>query len=420
MFAKAGARVAAGWNWTLGKLARVTSGDGLIYEIDGLRLIAILGTIITHQSTFMLKHGPAGTRDLVAGNLFCQWMSAGYVGVQLFFAISGFILAIPFARACTTGRPAPTLKKFYLRRLTRIEPPYIINLILFLGILVVGRGDSLNQLWPHFAASCGYLHNFFFHTPSLINGVAWSLEVEVQFYILAPLFALVFRIPSTVVRRSTILAALMASAAYGQSFYRDHGYAISTELCHFLVGFLMADIYLVDWKASAPQRRWTFDLVGVGSLLTLIEFTRRFGTNRFVVPGLLLLIMIGAFRGPLFSSLLRRPTAYTLGGTCYSTYLYHYWIMTIVGWAVVRFLPIPQNLAFQAVYLAAFMWPAVFAGSAVMFVLTEKPFMNPAWPGQVRNWIAGWSGSRRDEQPVSAGPGAAEAGVVATEDKAAA
>jgi peptidoglycan/LPS O-acetylase OafA/YrhL len=47
---------------------------------------------------------------------------------------------------------------------------------------------------PHLAASVGYMHYLIFQAPSAINSVAWSLEIEVQFYILAPLLSMVFAI----------------------------------------------------------------------------------------------------------------------------------------------------------------------------------------------------------------------------------
>ena len=58
-------------------------------------------------------------------------------GVELFFAISGFILGIPFASHYLRGVPRVNLRRYFIRRLTRLEPPYIINLMVLAGILVI-------------------------------------------------------------------------------------------------------------------------------------------------------------------------------------------------------------------------------------------------------------------------------------------
>jgi peptidoglycan/LPS O-acetylase OafA/YrhL len=80
-----------------------------------------------------------------------------------------------------------------LRRLTRLEPPYIIALVIFfIANVWVLHAYSFKSLLPHFFASMAYLHNIIYQSFSWILPVAWSLEVEVQFYVLAPLFFLFF------------------------------------------------------------------------------------------------------------------------------------------------------------------------------------------------------------------------------------
>ena len=61
----------------------------------------------------------------------------GFRGVELFFVISGFILGLPFAAHYLKGAAPVSLRKYYLRRLTRLEPPYIVALLV-LFILAAG------------------------------------------------------------------------------------------------------------------------------------------------------------------------------------------------------------------------------------------------------------------------------------------
>ena len=76
------------------------------------------------------------------------------------------------------------LKQYLLRRLTRLEPPYLICLLLFFALQVLVKGRSAHALAPHLAASLVYLHDLIYAAESPINNVAWSLEVEVQFYLI--------------------------------------------------------------------------------------------------------------------------------------------------------------------------------------------------------------------------------------------
>jgi peptidoglycan/LPS O-acetylase OafA/YrhL len=67
--------------------------------------------------------------------------------------ISGFILGLPFAAHYLKGKRAVPLRPYFLRRLTRLEPPYIINLLICFTLLVLVDGASVRTLLPHFGAS---------------------------------------------------------------------------------------------------------------------------------------------------------------------------------------------------------------------------------------------------------------------------
>jgi peptidoglycan/LPS O-acetylase OafA/YrhL len=83
------------------------------------------------------------------------------VGVELFFVISGFILAIPFAmQHLGNGNPV-SLKSYYWRRVTRLEPPYLLMLFLCFATLVFYWGQSASDLALHMLASAVYMHNVF-------------------------------------------------------------------------------------------------------------------------------------------------------------------------------------------------------------------------------------------------------------------
>jgi Acyltransferase family len=101
-------------------LSRITSGGKFIPEIDGLRFVAIASVVGFHIYEYLLSRRNIGPLGIIGTALL-----HGNRGVPLFFVISGFILGRPFAAHYLRGLPAPKLKEFYWRRLTRLEPPYL-------------------------------------------------------------------------------------------------------------------------------------------------------------------------------------------------------------------------------------------------------------------------------------------------------
>src|SRR5690349_11306910 len=124
------------------KLTRITSGGKFIPEIDGLRFIAIASVVAFHVYQYLLDR--AGIAPL---GILGTALHNGQRGVPLFFVISGFILGRPFADHYLSGAPAPKLKEYYLRRLTRLEPPYIAALLaVFVGLAAFSSNRGLAHL----------------------------------------------------------------------------------------------------------------------------------------------------------------------------------------------------------------------------------------------------------------------------------
>src|SRR5438105_10591955 len=262
------------WAPTLRRLLlRETSSGQLVPEIDGLRFVAIASVLFFHLGGYIglraaERFGSAPKLTTPADRALHAVHEVGDFGVQLFFGISGFLLALPFAEADLSGRPRPALRRYFLRRLTRLEPPYIINLAVWYAAQVFVKGGSAVGLIPHFLASVFYIHNIVYAEPSRINQVAWTLEIEVQFYILAPVLTLLFRIDRAMVRRGILLTSLVIVPAVQFGLLPGGSEIIRRSLLwqfqYFLVGFLLADVYLVDWqKNPATDGRW--DMLGLAA-----------------------------------------------------------------------------------------------------------------------------------------------------------
>lgn len=136
----------------LNHLRRRTSGQELIRPIDGLRFFAIATVVAYHAniSACRAKYPGISDGDLaerMSDSLLPFVLNQGIVGVPIFFAISGFILGLPFARHCLQGAPQVQLGAYFERRLSRLELPYLISLgITFIGQYLTGVRPDLSHL----------------------------------------------------------------------------------------------------------------------------------------------------------------------------------------------------------------------------------------------------------------------------------
>jgi peptidoglycan/LPS O-acetylase OafA/YrhL len=144
--------------------------------VDGLRAIAALAVLVTHTA-FLSGFNGHGELGAITARLD--------VGVALFFVISGFLLYRPFVAARLEGRRRPRARRYLRRRALRILPAYwlaLTVLAIWPGLARVHTGDW----WIYY----GLLENL--RVPWIEGGLkaAWSLCVEVQFYLLLPVYAL--------------------------------------------------------------------------------------------------------------------------------------------------------------------------------------------------------------------------------------
>ena len=142
-------------------------------ELDSLRGVAILSVVFYHA--FNWSYGSYQFGQL--GRLFIQTSRIGWLGVNLFFVLSGFLIT----GILLDSRPSPNyFLRFYVRRALRILP--IFYLVLFLLVWIPGQSQAF--LWMSFL----YLSNFapLFGVP-MTYPILWSLAVEEHFYFFWPL-----------------------------------------------------------------------------------------------------------------------------------------------------------------------------------------------------------------------------------------
>ena len=152
--------------------------------IDALRGAAAFGVVFYHA---VYK-----SDRVLPNNLFqhpirlVQFTSSfGYIGVFLFFVISGFCIHLQWARSKAAGvEPDIRFGAFWKRRIRRLYPPYIITLLLFLLLAASTVGINLTHFFVYdVGMHLLMLHNLDPNTCYTINGVFWTLAIEEQLYL---------------------------------------------------------------------------------------------------------------------------------------------------------------------------------------------------------------------------------------------
>lgn len=153
-----------------------------IPTLDGWRAVAIIGVILCHSSESLLQTNPQRQSSYLLTAL--TW---GRLGVDLFFAISGFLITGRLLDE-TRRHGRFSLSRFYIRRSFRILPPYlfylvVIGLLATLGLLQVSGNEIFDCLL--------FVRNYTIYQGSQYTSHFWSLAVEEHFYLLWPLLLLV-------------------------------------------------------------------------------------------------------------------------------------------------------------------------------------------------------------------------------------
>lgn len=382
----------------LSHLSRRTTSGQFIPEIDGLRFASIALVVLFHLSGYTVGKSAPFQFATLTDSLLAHVAATGHYGVQLFFIISGFVLALPFARYHLEKGPAPRQRAYYLRRLTRLEPPYIIAMLLTFVVATTFFGASTRILWPHLLASLVYLHNLVYGAPSAVNVVAWSLEVEIQFYLLAPLLARLYAIPRTLDRRIVIVAGIVVAIVI-QRYWVEASPRLSLTLLNFLqfflLGFLLADFYLLEWRVpSTNQHAW--DAAGLLSWIALLVVWVEIPRPDVLFPLLALIAFCATFRGHWLREAFRNRWIATIGGMCYSIYLLHYPLISAIGRRTIR-IAANDGLALHVLVQAAIVLPLLLVISILFFVTVERPCMQKDWPQRVAAAVgsASWARTRQ-------------------------
>ena len=379
--------------------SRITSSGNFIPELDGLRFVAILSVVLFHLYGFIEYKDNSFYNSSYNFNFVLNLIKNGNFGVELFFVLSGFILGLPFARYYLLNGRIISIKSYFLRRLSRLEPPYIIVMFsLLIGSIFISKNLSITDGTQSFLASIGYMHNFIYAEPSLINTVAWSLEIEIQFYILAPLLSLFFSIKNNITRRTLLIFITLFFSVFSILVTLPF-LSILDYLQYFLLGFLLVDFYLIEKvKNKTSILRNIFTII---SFLIIFSFNEKYFNTNFQKSlwniSVLILIFFAYYNVILRKSLrfFSKRAITNVGGMCYTIYLIHFAIISFIGNPLlsIQFSSNPiLNIGLYSVIILS----SILLVSVVFFMLIERPCMDKNWPTKLINYVISFKNKKKN------------------------
>jgi peptidoglycan/LPS O-acetylase OafA/YrhL len=185
----------------------VRAGRRRLANVDVLRAVAALAVLVGHAYALGGRAIPIKAR---------YWYDVPLItlatGVWLFFAISGYVIGRPFVDALVRGEPLPGLRSYAVRRMVRIYPLYWIALTAVIA-LDGGQGTRGWQYVVHYLL----LNNLVPGRQGALFSVAWTLTLEVLFYVALPGLALAIRAwhpssPATWLARAVLLSWALSIA----------------------------------------------------------------------------------------------------------------------------------------------------------------------------------------------------------------
>lgn len=376
----------------LEKFRRVTSSGGFIAEVDGLRFLAIILVVLYHiRGVFLdyseknIEHYNGSFKESFLYPIFYN----GNQGVEIFFAISGFILALPFIQQFRYGGRPISLGNFYIRRLTRLEPPYLLALsLLFLVAVFVNKADFF-ELFPHYLASFFYIHNLIYDELPKVSSVTWSLEIEVQFYLLTPLIMRIYKWPKNLTRGVWI--GVLLGLPLLQNIWAGELNWLFKFFQYFAVGILLADVYADKESFLYKIESKLYILAGLGLLAGILYTNSNISANKssYAEPGLPLFykmifpvlvffffsIVLG---NPFWKRVFQFPFVSITGGMCYSIYLLHTGFISALGNKIFKW-PVSSDPMIDFLIKSIPIMICIWIVSGIYFLAIEKPCMQKDW-----------------------------------------
>lgn len=352
-------------------------------DIDGLRALAVLGVVTYHLGL----------------------NSGGFVGVDIFFVISGFLITQILIGELASGKPGKSiLTRFYVRRIRRILPALVVMCVFSCAAAVLWLFPSdLKEFGLSLQSVAVFVANFHFQRKTgYFDGIAdekpllhtWSLAVEEQYYLLFPLALwMIWRWRGPTTAFAVCLVVAIGSLAYAEIQVRSTPemafFSTPARIWELLAGALLA---MASQRLAVAQALREI-LAAAGALLIAWSYTQYSAATPFPGLGALIpilgsvLLIATAINGPtVVSRLLATPPLVGIGLISYSVYLWHWPLIVFTKY---RFGPVLEQHT-------ALISAGLFAASMLLGYLSwrfiEQPFRHPS-PQQSRTRVFAYQAS---------------------------
>lgn len=328
-------------------------------DIQGLRALAVLVVLLFHLN-----------KDIMPG---------GFIGVDMFFVISGFLISSIILRQKEKG--AFSFKGFYAGRIKRIVPAYyvmiivavialaIVNVYLFVPFQRAATSSALflsNMYLPkldtYFGASAS--ENPFLHT--------WTLSLEMQFYLLLPLIIMLFSKKNLKYVIVPAIVLLLAYCQYNQMVLgrvNQMYYSLGARIPEFLLG-VSINLFSSRVREHFKAKNNLYAVIGlmmIAASLFLINGNTLFPGLTALLPcvGTCLLLLS---EGSLINRAISHKVPVYIGEISYSLYLWHWPVF-----AIMRFYNNDYHFGF---WEGCLLLAVVMAISVMSYHFIEKPLRN--------------------------------------------
>lgn len=342
----------------------MTDSKRYLPEIDGLRAVAVIAVITNHFVE--------------------DWMQSGFLGVDIFFVISGFVIT-SYLREVRPAGWKEYLSEFYARRIKRLFPALVVYVLLtniFFLTLTTTQSPELFRTGGLSLLGLSNIYLFltstdYFSLDARLNPFmhTWSLGVEEQFYLLFPaIFALAGFVPKLRKHNLNGTALLVGIAAASFLLYLAM-YFISENAAFYLIPGRMWELSLGSLTFLLYERRQNISSWNTSSLISFIALIALLATSQIdqaaitITGGILTALVLWSVRtGDVVHKILTTKPLIFIGLLSYSLYLWHWGILVLGKWTI------GDGAVAKALFLVL-----TLAFSMFSYYVIEKPLRYRSW-----------------------------------------
>jgi peptidoglycan/LPS O-acetylase OafA/YrhL len=330
-------------------------------DIDGLRAVAVVLVLLFHAEF--------------------QAFSGGYIGVDVFFVISGFLITSLILKDLEGGKFS--IIHFYERRIRRIFPALTVILLSTLVVsFLLFMPAEFKNFGRDLAGASGFASNIvfwrvsgYFDTSNWLKPLihTWSLAVEEQYYIFFPVYMMLaykyarrYIVPLTIA--GLVVSFLINIWGISTGRFSAAFYLLPTRAWELLIGSLLAFRFIPELRSSLARN--ALALAGLGMILysgTVFDSHTDFPGAAAMLPaiGAALLIFTGMGPGTYTARALGHRCPVFIGKISYSLYLWHWPLLVFAQYYLIRDLTTAERLLVLA---------SSFALAALSWRFVEQPF----------------------------------------------